>query len=69
MLEPLTDTAEWESGENGHASAYLAGDRLLLFYQARSKCSGAHWRYGVAEFALSYDAPNTAAVVRDIRTP
>lgn len=57
MLEPLMDVASWESGENGHASAFLDDHKLMLFYQARGKGSDAKWRYGVAEFSVTYDEP------------
>ncbi|HZX54115.1 MAG TPA: hypothetical protein VFE86_05520 [Ilumatobacteraceae bacterium] len=59
MLEPAMDAAPWESGENGHASAFMADHKLLLFYQARGRGSDAQWRYGVAEFAVDYDESAT----------
>jgi hypothetical protein len=48
---------EWESGENGHASAWFRGDELYLFYQARSGKNTEdyrlnNWRYGIAVFAI-----------------
>lgn len=54
----LTDRAgEWESGENGHASAYVKDENLYLFYQARSQNDpdprANNWRYGLAVFRLS----------------
>lgn len=51
QLDP-TD-AGWESGENGHASAFVIGDELVLFYQARESGHATPWRYGVAEFRLA----------------
>jgi hypothetical protein len=43
---------DWESGENGHAAAFVQDGRLLLFYQARAAGEHGRWRYGLAEFAL-----------------
>ncbi|MDB5259111.1 MAG: hypothetical protein JWO73_319 [Candidatus Taylorbacteria bacterium] len=47
---------EWESGENGHASAYVKDDILHLFYQARSRKDpdprANNWQYGLALFRL-----------------
>ncbi|HEY0010345.1 MAG TPA: hypothetical protein VGB97_00325 [Candidatus Paceibacterota bacterium] len=48
---------EWESGENGHASAWFVGDELYLFYQARSQehpddHRKNNWKYGIAVFAI-----------------
>ncbi len=49
-------TEEWEDGENGHASAWMEGDELYLFYQARSKKDRVpaenRWRYGIAVFRV-----------------
>jgi hypothetical protein len=46
--------SEWESGENGHASAIVCDDQLYLFYQARSQTNPEPlenpWRYGIAVF-------------------
>ena len=53
-----TEGAEaWEDGENGHASAWVEGDELFLFYQARSKAvaepkEANPWRYGTAVFKI-----------------
>jgi hypothetical protein len=48
---------EWESGENGHASACIEHDLLYLFYQARSRSNPDgnenHWRYGIAEYSIN----------------
>jgi hypothetical protein len=44
MLQPLG------FGENGHATAILEGDRLVLCYQARLESTGHCWRYGLATF-------------------
>jgi hypothetical protein len=55
VLEPSADSAPWESGENGHASAFVADQKLLLFYQARGKGPDARWRYGIAEFSVEYE--------------
>ncbi len=45
---------EWESGENGHATVYIIGDILYLFYQARSRADsdpcGNNWRYVLAKY-------------------
>jgi hypothetical protein len=47
---------EWESGENGHASALIHENNLYLFYQARSQADPTpvlnNWRYGLAVFNL-----------------
>lgn len=51
ILTPADDDS-WASGENGHATAFVEGQRLLLFYQARGTGPGARWRYGIAEFEL-----------------
>jgi hypothetical protein len=53
VLDPLPGT--WESGENGHATAWVDGETLYLFYQARSapKSEGGRWRYGIALFRQS----------------
>jgi hypothetical protein len=49
--------SEWESGENGHASAWYKGDELYLFYQARSASDPDHqqnvWRYGIAVYKIA----------------
>jgi hypothetical protein len=48
---------EWESGENGHATAVVCNDFLYLFYQARSQSNPDprenNWRYGIAKFSLA----------------
>lgn len=42
----------WDSGENGHASFWVQGEGIYLFYQARSKDNPEpkenNWRYGIA---------------------
>ncbi|MDB5238896.1 MAG: hypothetical protein JWO00_231 [Candidatus Parcubacteria bacterium] len=47
---------EWESGENGHATAWVYRDQLYLFYQARSQKNpdplANNWQYGLAMFDL-----------------
>jgi hypothetical protein len=47
----------WESGENGHASAWILERELYLFYQARSKDrpepNDNDWRYGLAVFPIA----------------
>ena len=53
----LTDRSEeWESGENGHASAWVEGDELYLFYQARSITHPIpvenRWYYGIAVYRV-----------------
>ncbi len=58
----LPDGAEeWESGENGHATALVHDGHLALFYQGRSWRADAQWRYGVAvwELAALQRAANT----------
>lgn len=56
---------EWESGENGHASAWVKEGNLYLFYQARSAANEDprqnRWRYGIAVFALE-DIMRAAAI-------
>ena len=54
VLEP--EPGAWDSGENGHATAYVEGDTLYLFYQGRSynreaKKNG-RWKYGIALFRI-----------------
>lgn len=47
--------AEWESGENGHATAVVIDGKIYLFYQARPADPGAArrgWGYGLAVFDL-----------------
>ncbi len=48
---------EWESGENGHATAWVHRDQLYLFYQARSQKNPTpwdnNWQYGLAMFNLA----------------
>jgi hypothetical protein len=48
ILKPSKDG--WECGENGHASAFLLDDKLVLMYQARSTTTP--WRYGIATIPL-----------------
>jgi len=47
----------WESGENGHASAWVKDNELYLFYQARSKehehTQSNNWRYGIAVYDIN----------------
>jgi hypothetical protein len=45
---------EWEAGENGHASAILHQDEILLFYQARGRRGSPYleWKYGIAVFKI-----------------
>ena len=53
-LGPAIDPqSEWESGENGHATGYIVGDTLYVFYQARSKSEKSRWKYGLALFHIS----------------
>ncbi len=51
VLDPKEDSG-WGDGENGHASGFIEGDKLILFYQARTKAGGP-WRYGVAEIDIN----------------
>jgi hypothetical protein len=46
VLPPLE---EWESGENGHAAAFMRGPDMYLFYQGRPP-GQEPWRYGIAVF-------------------
>lgn len=39
----------WDSGENGHAAAFMRGPDMLLFYQGRPP-KLEPWRYGIAVF-------------------
>jgi hypothetical protein len=49
-----SELGEWESGENGHATAIVEGDLISLFYQARSAGVAQNpWRYGIAQFEWS----------------
>ncbi|GEM_PF-689099 len=51
MLNPTPNG--WESGENGHAAAFIDGNALHLFYQARGlNDSSNRWRYGIASYDL-----------------
>jgi hypothetical protein len=47
VLKP--SRAGWDSGENGHAAAFMRGPDMVLFYQARPP-KLAPWRYGIARF-------------------
>lgn len=52
-----TEGTLWENGENGHASSWIVGDELYLFYQARSQevvepKEANNWRYGIAVYAI-----------------
>lgn len=53
---PTEGAADWESGENGHASAIVLGDELHLFYQGRDARHEDHrnnrWRHGHAAFSV-----------------
>jgi hypothetical protein len=42
-----------ECGENGHSTAIIKDDRLLLCYQSRLDKTSHLWRYGLREFAFS----------------
>ena len=48
---------EWESGENGHATAIIQENNLYLFYQGRSQTDpdprANNWQYGIAVFNLA----------------
>ncbi len=48
---------EWESGENGHASAIVCEDKVYLFYQARSQTNtdvmSNNWMYGIAVYEVA----------------
>lgn len=55
---PTDGVGEWENGENGHASSWVIGDELYLFYQARSQKvvepkEANPWRYGIAVFKIA----------------
>jgi hypothetical protein len=50
LLEPSPQG--WESGENGHATAIISGERLMVYYQARGPAAGDPWRYGRAVYSL-----------------
>jgi hypothetical protein len=56
VLKPSLDSTQWNSGENGHASAVLHNDKLYLFFQSRSRdipqASDNNWRYGIAIYNL-----------------
>ncbi|MDB4991916.1 MAG: hypothetical protein JWL75_161 [Parcubacteria group bacterium] len=60
-LGPVLSTEnveEWENGENGHASSWIVGEELYLFYQARSQVvidpkEANNWRYGIAVFKIA----------------
>ena len=41
-----------EAGENGHSTAFVAGEQLLLCYQARLASTGHTWRYGIATWPV-----------------
>lgn len=49
-------------GENGHATALLDGEKLVLCYQARVESTEHRWRYGLAKFWADRIAlPNSTA--------
>lgn len=52
----LPPESGWNAGENGHASAWVEGENLYLFFQARGKEHEDHrqnnWRYGIAVYPL-----------------
>ncbi len=52
----MNDVAQWESGENGHATGLVHDHNLYLFYQARSgefdDVLANDWQYGIAVFSL-----------------
>ncbi len=58
-IGPVLDARDqpWESGENGHASAIVQGDKLYLFYQARPAHDPVpvqnNWSYGIAVFPIA----------------
>lgn len=47
----------WESGENGHASVIVHGDKLYLFYQGHANVDSDYrnnpWRFGIAVFNVA----------------
>ncbi|MDB5264911.1 MAG: hypothetical protein JWN64_482 [Parcubacteria group bacterium] len=54
---PTEGLEEWENGENGHASTWIMGDELYLFYQARPQTvaepiEANAWKYGIAIFKI-----------------
>ncbi|MGK4456046.1 hypothetical protein, partial [Klebsiella pneumoniae] len=55
---------EWESGENGHASAIVHENQVYLFYQARSQANpdvtSNNWMYGIAVY-------DTADIMRALK--
>jgi hypothetical protein len=51
VLDPSQE--DWESGENGHAAAFIQSNKFYLFYQARSKAALNFWRYGIATWDIS----------------
>lgn len=57
VLEPSRNKDDWDSGENGHATVYVEGELLHLFYQSRSlknvPPSENPWQYGHATFKCS----------------
>ncbi|MES2216431.1 MAG: hypothetical protein V4481_04000 [Patescibacteria group bacterium] len=57
--------AEWESGENGHATVFIKDTIVYLFYQARSQSNPEptqnNWHYGLALFRVE-DVINAAKV-------
>jgi hypothetical protein len=58
VIDPLAfPEQQWMSGENGHATAIIEDEQLLLFFQGRSQqdpdASQNNWRYGIATFPLA----------------
>ena len=57
-IGPVLDARdqEWEDGENGHASAWVVGNDVYLFYQARRASdpdpTNNNWQYGIAVFPV-----------------
>ncbi len=47
-------------GENGHATALLDGNNVVLCYQARLESTGHCWRYGLARFRADRFTPADA---------
>lgn len=62
-LGPVLEPAGF--GENGHATAVLDGDKIVLCYQARLESTGHRWRYGLAKFpARRFEMPDLSHQMR-----
>lgn len=50
LLNPAP--TNWDGGDISHGGAVIIGDKLNLFYSAKSQHTEQKWRYGLAQFEL-----------------